>query len=82
MLAAHVDIGSSFHVLSILEVASHSFAGEFSGWISIIFNRSILECTDLKSFLKNVVTCHTFKDFNFNVSAPQIINKRSENFIY
>ena len=45
-------------------------------------NRLILECTDLKSFLKNVVNCHTFKDFNFNVLAPQIINKRSENFIY
>ena len=45
-------------------------------------NRSILECTDLKSFLKNVVDCHIFKNFNFNVLAPQIINKRSENFIY
>ena len=45
-------------------------------------NISILECTDLKSFLKNVVNCHTFKDFNFNVLDPQIINKRSENFIY
>ena len=45
-------------------------------------DRSILECTDLKSFLKNVVNCHTFNDFNFNVLAPQIINKRSENFIY
>ena len=45
-------------------------------------DRSILECTDLKSFLKNVVNCHTFKDFNFNVLAPQIINKRSENFVY
>ena len=45
-------------------------------------NRSILEYTDLKSFLQNVVNCHTFKDFNFNVLAPQIINNRSENFIY
>ena len=45
-------------------------------------NRSILECTDLKSFLKNVVNCHAFKDFHLNVLAPQIINKRSENFIY
>ena len=45
-------------------------------------NRSILEYTDLKSFLKNVVNCHAFKDFHFNVLAPQIINKRSENFIY
>ena len=44
-------------------------------------NGSILECTDVKSYLKNVVNCHTFKDFNFNVSAPQIIN-RSENFIF
>ena len=35
-------------------------------------------------FLKNlgVVNCHTFKDFNFKVLVPQIINKRSENFIY
>ena len=45
-------------------------------------NRSILEHTDLKSFLKNVVNCHAFRDFHFNVLAPQIINKRSENFIY
>ena len=45
-------------------------------------NKSIIECTDLKSFLKNVVNCHTFKDFSFNVLAPQIINKRSENFTY
>ena len=44
-------------------------------------NRSILESTDLKSFLKNVVNCNTFKDFNFNVLAPQIMNKRSESFI-
>ena len=45
-------------------------------------NRSLLESTDLKSFLKNVVNCNTFKDFNFNVLAPQIINKTSESFIY
>ena len=45
-------------------------------------NGSILECTDMKSFLKNVVKYHTFKYFNFNVLAPQIIDKRSENFIY
>ena len=47
-------------------------------------NGSMLECTEVKFFLKNVVTCHTFKDFNFNVSAPQVqrINNRSENFIY
>lgn len=32
-------------------------------------NKSILVCTDLKSFLKNVVNCNTFKDFNFNVIA-------------
>ena len=46
-------------------------------------NTSILECTDVKSFLKNVVNCHTFcKNFNFNVLASQIINNRSENFNY
>ena len=45
-------------------------------------DRSILECTDLEFFLKNVVDCHTFKEFDFNVLAPQTINKRSENFIY
>ena len=45
-------------------------------------NRSKLECTDVKSVLKNVVNCRTFKDFNFNVSAPQIINDRCENFIF
>ena len=42
----------------------------------------IVPSTDLKSFLKNVVNCNIFKDFNFNVLAPQIINKRSESFIY
>ena len=31
---------------------------------------------------KNVINCHTFKDFNFNVSAPQVINNKSENFMY
>ena len=45
-------------------------------------DRSILECTDLEFFLKNVVDCHTFNEFDFNVLAPQTINKRSENFIY
>ena len=45
-------------------------------------NRSILESTDLKFFLKNVVNCNTFKDFNFNVLAPQTINKRLESLIY
>ena len=39
-------------------------------------HRSILESTDLKSFLKNVINYNTFKEFNFNVLAPQIINKR------
>ena len=34
-------------------------------------NGSILELTDVKSFLKNVVNCHTFKNSNFNVLAPQ-----------
>ena len=43
---------------------------------------SILDSTDMKSFLKNVVKCYAFDDFNFNVLAPQIINNRSENFIY
>ena len=43
---------------------------------------SILDCTDMKSFLKNVVKCYAFNDFNFNVLALQIINNRSENFIY
>ena len=45
-------------------------------------NRSILKCTDLKLCLNNVVNCHTFKEFNFNVLAPQITNKISENFLY
>ena len=45
-------------------------------------DRSILKCTDLKLCLNNVVNCHTFKDFNFNALAPQIINKISENFPY
>ena len=31
---------------------------------------SILELTDVKSLLKNVVNCHTFKNSNFNVLAP------------
>ena len=29
-------------------------------------NRSIIECTNLNSFLKNVVNCHTFKDFDID----------------
>ena len=45
-------------------------------------NRSMLKCIDLKLCLNNVVNCHTFKDFNFNVLAPQITNKISENFLY
>ena len=47
-------------------------------------DRSILECTDLKSFLKNVVNCHTFNDFNFNILAPQIINfvRFYQNFLF
>ena len=44
-------------------------------------NGSILECTHVKSSWKNFLNCHTFKDFNFNFSASQIINNRSENFI-
>ena len=45
-------------------------------------NRSIiLECTGVKSFSKNF-NCHTFKVFNFYVLALQIIDNRSENFIY
>ena len=43
-------------------------------------NGSILDCTDMKSFLKKVVKCCTFSDLNFNVLAPQTINNRSENF--
>ena len=42
-------------------------------------NRSIiLECTGVKSFSKNVKKMV----FNFYVLAPQIIDNRSENFIY
>ena len=43
---------------------------------------SILDCTDMKYFLKKVVKCCTFSVFNFNVLAPQTINNRSENFLY
>ena len=39
---------------------------------------SILDCTDMKSVLKNVVKCYAFNDFNVKVLAPQIINNRSE----
>ena len=42
-------------------------------------NGSILDRTDMKSLLKNVVK---YCDFNFNVLAPQTINNRSENFLY
>ena len=45
-------------------------------------NSSILDCTGMKSFLKKVVKCCTFSDFNFNVLAPQTINNRFENFLY
>ena len=37
---------------------------------------------DIKSFLKNMANCHTFRDFNFNVLAPQIINNRFKDFTY
>ena len=43
-------------------------------------NRSVLQSTDIIFFLKNVVNCHFFKDFILNVSDPQIINNRSEEF--
>ena len=33
---------------------------------------SIVDYTDMKSFLKNVVKCCAFNDFNFNVLAPQM----------
>ena len=45
-------------------------------------NGSILDCTDVKSFLKNDVNCHSSTDFDITVLAPQIISNRSENFIY
>ena len=38
MWAGHMNFGLSFHVLSISEVALDSFAVEFWGRISIIFN--------------------------------------------
>ena len=43
-------------------------------------NSSIFDCTDMKSFLKKVIKCCTFNDFNFKVLAPQTTNNRSENF--
>ena len=45
-------------------------------------NGSILDCTDMKSFLKKLVKYCTFRDLNFNVLAPQTINNRCENFLY
>ena len=45
-------------------------------------NSSILDCTDMKSFLKKIVKCSTFNDFHFKVLSPQTINNRSENFLY
>ena len=38
------------------------------------------EHLDIKSFLKNVANCYTFRDFN--VLAPQIINNRFKDFTY
>ena len=38
MWAGHMNFGLSFHVLSISQVALDSFAVEFWGRISIIFN--------------------------------------------
>ena len=40
------------------------------------------EHLDIKSFLKNVANCYTFRDLNFNVLAPQIINNRFKDFTY
>ena len=40
------------------------------------------EHLDIKSFLKNVANCYTFRDFNFNVLAPQTINNRFKDFTY
>ena len=52
-------------------------------WNAIgLSNGSILDCTDMKSFLKKLVKRCTFRDLNFNVLAPQTINNRSENFLY
>ena len=89
-LIVHGDRPSSplKHGLIAPSFASKYVQNSFSYRGAVLWNaigrsdRSILECTDLKSFLKNVVNCHTFKDFNFNVLAPQIINKRSGNFTY
>ena len=36
----------------------------------------------IKSFLRNVANCYTFRDFNFNVLAPQTINHRFKDFRY
>ena len=43
-------------------------------------NGSMLECTEVRPFLKNV-NFHTFNDFNFNALASKLINNGSEELI-
>ena len=87
-LIIHGDRPSSRlkHGLIALSLASKYVKNSISYREAVLWNaigrtnRSILESTDLKSFLKNVVNCNTFKEFNFNVLAPQIINKKIREF--
>ena len=39
-------------------------------------NGSRLKCTDVKSFLKNVVNCYNFTDYNFNVEFSPTNNQQ------
>ena len=71
---------SYYFLLLLTEQAKHStflitflaYRGDVL-WNTIgCLNGSILDCTDMKSFLKKVIKSCTFSDiFNFNVLAPQ-----------
>lgn len=48
---------------------SVGYGGAIFWNVIICSNGAILDCTNMKSFLKKVVKCCTFKDVNFNVLA-------------
>ena len=41
-----------------------------------------IECTNLNSFLKNVVNCHTFKDFNLTNNQQNKQQKIGEFYLF
>ena len=70
---------SYYFLLLLTEQAKHStFLITFHAYRGAVLwniigcsNGPILDCTDMKSFLKKVTKSCTFGDFNFNDLAPQ-----------